>query len=105
MLNVSKQQINNNVVRCWGLCTTAVYQQRIEQGIFEIEEEHAKLFARGAQIFRFGNILVVLGGIATAFLLRWSGGIRITMKFLFVQVNPYVKVRCLLGSILFFITK
>ena len=26
-----------------------------------------KLFARGAQIFRFGNILVVLGGTATIF--------------------------------------
>ena len=79
MLNMSKQQINNNVVRCWGLCTTAVDQQGIEQGIFEIEvgevfedEQHAKSFARGAQIFRFGNILVVLGGTATAFLIRWS---------------------------------
>ena len=93
---MSKQQINNNVVRCWGLCTTAVDQQRIEWRIFEIEvgaffedEQHANTFARGAQIFRFGNILVVLGGTTTAFLLRWSDGIRITTRCLYVQVNPY----------------
>ena len=55
------------------IITTTTTTLHYKQGIFEIEdgafiedEQHAKLFTRGAQIFHFGNILVVLGGTGMA---------------------------------------
>ena len=51
-----------------------IYVPYIEQGIYEIEdgfffedEQHTKLFARVAEIFRLRNVLVVLGSYATIF--------------------------------------
>ena len=56
------------------LKVTENYLTLRKQGIFDIEdraffedEQHTKLFARVAEIFRLGNVLLVLGSNATIF--------------------------------------
>lgn len=82
--------------------------KQIEGGTFDEDEQHAGLFARGAQIFfRLGNILVILRGTVTTFLFRWSDGTRITTRCLFTQdsifiINPKINQDLSVGLIYFF---